>query len=532
MVSLSVALIPALVAQEPHHAPGAEQLGAVVFPTSCSTAVQPKFERAVALLHSFWWDQAERAFTEVAAEDPSCAMAHWGLALARWNNPFGPGPSGRQLAAGAEAAERAVAIGAPTVRERGFIDAAAALYREHATVTNPARLRRYADVMARAHAAHPDDGEVVMFYAIALVATAPPGDTTFAQQRRAMGLLEPLFEARPDHPGLAHYMIHTNDSPRLAQLGLRAARRYAEIAPSVPHAQHMPSHIFVRLGLWDETIQANRRSYEAAEAYARERHPGAVSMDAMHALDYLVYGYLQRGEDSAAAAMAGRAAAADKVAEPGNFAIEYARASIPARMALELGRWQDAATLPTTLSTSPAPQAIIRFARGIGAARLGDAAAVRREVVALEQLEAQLLEQPNPYWGRVAGVKRRALSAWVMLADGDTAGALREAAAAADLEETIDKHPVTPGEVVPARELQADMLFEIRRYAEARRLYEATVAREPQRARSVFGAGRAAELAGDMAAARRWYTTYLDLVREGDGARPELMVARRLAGAM
>lgn len=255
-------------------------------------------------------------------------------------------------------------------------------------------------------------------------------------------------------------------------------------------------------------------------------------MDEIHAMDYLVYGYLQRGRDSAAAAVAQRARAAEKVAEPGNFAVEYARASIPARMALERGLWREAAALPTALSASPAPQAIIRFARGVGAARLGDVASLRQEVAALEQLEAELLKQPNPYWGRVAQVKRRALEAWVMLAGGDTAGALREAAAAADLEEAIDKHPVTPGEVVPARELEADMLLQMRRYADARRVYEATVAREPNRARSTFGAGRSAELAGDLAAARKWYAAYLELMKGGDGARPELAVARRVAGAM
>lgn len=481
------------------------------------------------LLHSFWWDEAERAFQDVAAADSTCAMAYWGLALTYWDNPFGPGPAGARLVSGAAAAARAAALGGRTERERDYIAAVEALYRDHATTPNAVRLRAYSDAMEATHRRHPADPEAAIFYAISLVATASPTDTTFARQRQATAILNPLFAAQPLHPGLAHYLIHANDSPELARYGLDAARRYLTIAPSVPHAQHMPSHIFVRLGMWDETIASNKGSYDAGAAYARAQNWEGLGAHEFHAMDYMVYGYLQTGRDSAALAWVEHALGVSKVTAPGQLVSEYARAAMPARYALERGAWAEAAQLPM-VAEPPVPRAITHFARGVGAVRSGDATAARVEVEALAAIERQLTGQPGYDWARVVGIKRRAVAAWIALASGDTAGALAEARLAADLEDVTGKHPVTPGEVLPARELYADMLFALGRHGEARAAYEATLRREPGRARSMFGAGRAAELSGDRAAAREWYGRYLDLMKPGDGKRAELAVARRMAG--
>jgi hypothetical protein len=291
----------AILAQEPHaHAHDPGNLGKVSFPVSCSPEASKRFEHAMAVLHSFWWEEGDRAFRAVLEADSTCAMAYWGLAVNAWGNPFAGGPVGEALARGNEAASRAGALPARTPKEQGFIHASSALYRDASNTLNPARLQAYADTMARLYRDLPKEDEVAIYNALALIATAPRTDTTFVQQRRAAAILNPLFARHPDHPGLAHYIIHATDSPQLASLGLDAARRYARIAPAAPHAQHMPSHIFVRLGLWDETVASNWASYQAGSDYAKSIGAQEVPPEALHALDYAVYGYLQRGEDAAA----------------------------------------------------------------------------------------------------------------------------------------------------------------------------------------------------------------------------------------
>src|SRR3954452_24281657 len=295
-----------LLSQDHEHQHNVGQLGRVVFPVSCTPTAQHRFEHAMAVLHSFWWEEGDRAFGDVLAADSTCAMAYWGLALIAWNNPFAGGPAGPALAHGADAAKHASALPARTARERGFVAATAALYRDAGSTPNAARLQAYADTMARLYRQFPKDVEVTIYYALSQLATAPRTDTTFAQQKRAIAILDPLFAHHPDHPGLAHYVIHATDSPGLARLGLDAARRYAQIAPAAPHAQHMPSHIFVRLGLWNETIASNWKSYQAGHEYAKAMGlPG--KMEEFHAMDYAVYGYLLRGQDSAARAAVTRA---------------------------------------------------------------------------------------------------------------------------------------------------------------------------------------------------------------------------------
>jgi hypothetical protein len=517
-----------LAAQEHAHGHD-ERLGRVVFPVSCAAEARRRFERAMAALHSFWWDEGLRAFGAVLEADSTCAMAHWGLALNAWGNPFAGGPSNDLLRTGAAEAERAAALGAPTSWERGFIAAVAALYRDYATVPAPVRVQAYSDTLARLYRDESREPEVALYYALSLIATAPKTDTTYTKQKQAAAILDPLFARYPDHPGLAHYIIHADDSPALAHLGLNAARRYAVIAPDAPHAQHMPSHIFVRLGLWDETVESNRRSSEAGARFAKaQRLTGAV-YENYHAMDYMVYGYLQEGRDSAARAVVGQGLAVSEVRGPSPLIRGYNRTAMEARVPLERGDWQSASELPLRMPDIPICRMLVHFARGIGAARSSKAGQLQDEVAELGKVEKLLDTPSDAYWSRVAGIKRRALGAWALLASGDTVGALAAARAVADSEAVTEKHPITPGELIPARELEADMDLQVGRYQEARIAYLATLKREPGRARSVFGAARAAELAGDKAAAARGYRAYLQLMRRADGDRPELRLAR--AGA-
>jgi hypothetical protein len=486
-----------------------------------------RFERAMALLHSFWWEEGGAAFRAVAAADSTCALAYWGMALNSWGNPFAGGPSGDRLRQGAAATVLALALDAPTARERGLLAAVGALYRDYESVPNARRLQAYADTLARVYRDFPGDPEVAIYHALSLVATASPTDTTFTRQRQAAAILNPLFRRFPEHPGLAHYIIHANDSPRLASLGLAAARRYAQIAPSAPHAQHMPSHIFIRLGLWDETIAANQRSLDAGIAYARAHDLRGVAPEQFHALDYMVYGYLQEGRDSAAGQTVAQGLALTTVLTNDALLTNYNRVAMEARLPLERGDWAAAARLPVRAAGQGGiGAALAHFARGIGAARSRDTTQARVELAALGAIEATLAGQPGYNWSRIVGIKQQAVAAWALLAAGDTAGALREAKAAADREDVTEKHPVTPGELLPARELEGDLLLAVGRYASARAAYEATLRREPGRPRSLFGAARAADLAGAGAAARTRYRAYLAQMQHSDGARDELEIAR------
>jgi len=518
-------------AQEPDgHTHGVGRLGRVSFPVSCTPEAIRRFEHAMAGLHSFWFEDGARAFGAVLQADATCAMAHWGLALNAWGNPFAGGPSGDRLKEGSGSAERAAANPVRSARERGFIAAVAALYRDTGGSSNAVRLQAYADTMARLYRDNSGDTEVTIFYALSLLATAPRTDTTFAQQKRALAILDPLYARHPDHPGLAHYIIHSADSPQLAALGLGAARRYADIAPAAPHAQHMPSHIFIRLGLWDEAVATNWKSYHSGVAHAKATGPWTTTGEGLHALDYAVYGYLQRGQDSAARA-AVAVAHAGSIAPSVNVLIgQYNRTAMAARIPLEQGDWKAAAAFP-----APDPAAVgvtaalSRFTRAIGAARSGDVSAARTDIAALDTIALDLAAKKDTYWARVAGIKRDAAAAWVQFAGGDTSGGLVTARAAADIEDVTDKHPVTPAELLPARELLGDMLLAAGRYPEARAAYQATLRREPGRARSLFGTARAAHLAGDRAGAVAGYREFLKLMSKADGQRPELAIARALA---
>ena len=508
-----------------------EQLGQVRFPISCTAEAQTRFTTAVAGLHSFYWEQGDAAFKAVADADSTCAMAYWGLALNAWGNPFAGGPGGNAgkgapLRHGADAVDRALKLGAPTARERGFLAAAAALYRGSDSIPNSRRLQAYSDTLARVYRDFPGDAEVAIYYALSLVATAPKTDTTFARQKQAAAILNPLYRQYPQHPGLAHYIIHANDSPRLATLGLEAARRYASIAPAAPHAQHMPSHIFIRLGLWDETIAANKRAFEAGLQYALTHHE-PVTPERLHALDYMVYAYLQQGRDREARSTVDSAHRLLTATNANDAAIaNYNSVAMEARLALERGDWAGASQLQIHVAELTMGSALDHFARGLGFARLGDTARARAEMAALAATEADLSRRGDVDWARVVAIKQQAVGAWVALAAGDTTAALRGAAAAADLEDATEKQPITPAELLPARELQADMLLALGRHRDALAAYEATLRREPNRARSLFGAARAAELAGDREGARKRYDQFLGQMKPADGDRAEIARAR------
>jgi hypothetical protein len=524
-----------LAAQMPEeHGDHTEQLGRVRFATSCRGAAQSGVEHGVAYLHSFWYEKAAEAFNAAAAADSTCAMAFWGQAMSLLHPLWTPPSS-------ADARVAIVAIGrglsqAKTTRERDYLGAIHAYYADYDRTDPKARLLRYALRMDSVRRHSPSDREAAIFYALALIAVgqANATDTTFTYQKRADSILEPLFRLDPHHPGLAHYLIHTNDVPQLAEHGLYAARHYAEIAPDVPHAQHMPSHIFTRLGLWDDDIASNRRSAAAARAYEAERGLTAMWDQRAHALDYLVYAYLQEGRDTAARRVVDEAAAAPAGYPAGSLTHEYAFAAIPARFALERGGWAAAARLTVRAAPElPAAEATTHFARAIGAARGSDTALARQEIGVLAQIESTLAAMGGlqTYWAGQVAIQRLAASAWLMLATGDTAGAVLNAVQAADREDGTQKHPVTPGPVLPARELEGDLLLRVGRPADAAKAYVATLALSPNRARSLFGLARAAQLTGDNATALAKYQEFLNLMAKADGGRPEIAIARQATHA-
>jgi tetratricopeptide (TPR) repeat protein len=508
----------AVGAQDHDHAAGdAAQLGRVTFPVSCSAAVQPAFESAVAMLHSFWFEAARSAFGSIIEREPGCAMAHWGVAMTVLGNPMTRvAPAAAAVAEGAAAAARATELrGSATHREQLYIAAVAAYYEDHAARDHAARMRSLEDAFAALHAAHPEDMEAAVFHARTVVANASPTDRTFAAQLRGAAMLQPLFDEHPDHPGLAHYLIHAYDVPQLAERGTVAALAYADIAPAAPHALHMPSHIFTRLGYWDESISTNARSARAEPD----------SNAAVHPLDYMVYAYLQQGRDEDARRVIERIVRIDDRYYGGLLGYNYT--AMPARFALERGAWAEAAALRLPVGAAPFVSAITRFARAIGAARSGNAAAARAEVDALAGLKTQLDAAGDTYWATVVESQRLAAAAWVAHATGDNAAAMRLAREAAELEETVEKHPVTPGPLLPTRELEGDLLLELDRPADALAAYQRTLEREPRRARSLFGAARAAEQLGDTATATARYREILEVMKDGQPNRAEIVAARR-----
>lgn len=513
-------------------APGApaanEQLGVVNFPASCTDAAQAEFNHGVALLHSFWFPPAIASFNKAVELDPTCAMGYWGTAMTRLGIPWSPTPEDA-LAAGQMAVEQALALGGKTPREQAYIEAIAAFYKDSATLDHHTRALAYEAAMAQLVADFPDDTEAKIFYALALNITALPTDKSYANQSKAREILEPLMAEYPDHPGIAHYLIHTNDYPSLAARGLEAAERYAPLAPAAPHALHMPSHIFTRLGHWQESIDTNRAAAEAAKAsLPPDTAPGAAIEPALHAMDYMMYGHLQLAQDGAAKALVDEINAIKQAT--GGLGSAYALAAIPARYVLERGAWDEAAALalnPPDFPWEHFPQAeaIMVFARGLGAARSGDVEAARSELERLRQLQEALTAAKQGYWVGQAAIQIEEVTAWITLAEGSADEALAAMRNAAELEATTEKHPVTPGWLVPANELLGEMLLELDNPAEALAAFETSLQDDPNRFRGVYGAAHAAELAGDIVKAKSYYTELVKLVG-ADSARPEVMAAQ------
>ena len=499
-----------------------EQFGQVHFPVSCSPAAQQEFDRAVALLHSFWFDVSAKAFAAVTQTDPGCAMGHWGEAMALlFNpNPFTGTPTPKSLQDGCPAVERAKAIGPKTQRERDYVGAVESLCQDRDKADQRARVAAYEQAMERLSRTYPEDKEAAIFYALALNITASPADKTYVNQLKAAGILEKVFAEQPNHPGVAHYLIHSYDYPPIARQGLPAAHRYAGIAPAAPHALHMPSHIFTREGFWQESIRSNLASAAAAKNH----------FDQLHAMDYLAYAYLQGAEDVAAKRVLEEAGAIRKVA-PEHFVTGYALAAIPARYALERRRWAEAASLtlqPTDFAWDRFPQSesVLIFARALGAARSGNAASARKDMDKLQILRDALVAGKQGYWAEQVDIQRQVVSAWVARAEGKQEEALPLMRAAADREDKTEKHPVTPGPIVPARELLAEMLLELGDSRQALKEFESSHRVEPNRFTGWYGAARAAALSGDREKARTYYANLLALCEKADTERPELKEAK------
>ncbi len=473
-------------AQEIHNHNAPEKLGRVSFPTSCAPAVQEQFNRGVALLHSFAYTSAESTFQRVAELDPHCAMAHWGIAMSYFHQLWEPPVLPARNSMAQKEIQRAQQIGTTSERERQFMDALAFMYQDAATVPYQTRALHYEHAMGNLAAENRKDVEAQVFYALALLANASPADKTHARQKQAADLLEPLDRVYPDHPGIPHYLIHAYDNAELAPRGLAAARAYSQIAPSAPHALHMPSHIFTRLGLWQDSIASNLAAREAA-------HQQGDTGEELHAMDYLVYAYLQSGHDSDAAQVIQQLKTMPSLSS-GDFKLTYASTAMPIRYAVERAQWDDAARIVPPTGAPPHVVAIAVWARGLGLARSGRATEARTEVDRLQQIETQLHASGNDYWATQVGILTREVMAWSAQANRkpDEAAALMRASA--DEEDSIEKLPVTPGPIVPAREQLGSLLLEQNHPALALKEFQTALTNAPGRLGALQGAAHATEL--------------------------------------
>jgi tetratricopeptide (TPR) repeat protein len=500
-----------------------DQLGKVDFQNSCSPAVQASVQRAVAMLHSFRYAETEKAFGEILAQDPSCAIATWGIAAILMSNPLaGIGPSPQWAERARVAIDQGRKIGAKTQRERDYLEAVAAYYEDWANRPERTRQLNRARAFEALAARYPNDDEAQVFYALYLAATQSLADQSYKTYLTAAATLETQFAKHPDHPGIAHYLIHSYDAPPIASKGLPAARRYASIAPSAPHALHMPSHIFTRVGSWTESIATNERSAVAAKQ-------DKDFDEQLHAMDYMVYAHLQLARDDDARRVMGDGATVTGFTTL-RFAGPYAQAAMPARFAVERSDWKQAMTLEPRPSQFPFTVALTHFARALGAARSGNAAAAEKDVQELARLRDALKTAKNEYWATEVEVSRLGAAAWTALALGKHEEALTLMRSAADIEDKNEKHIVTPARIVPARELLGEMLLELKRPAEALREFEASHVREPERLRGFYGAAQAAAQSGDKARAKRYFTRMVEVTGQGT-ARPELALARAFLAA-
>jgi tetratricopeptide (TPR) repeat protein len=512
------------VAQEDHqHALSAEEIGSVRFFTSCPKNLENSFNRAVALLHSFQYEQARQAFGEISSRDPKCAMAKWGVAMSHYHGLWANG----DMAAGREALQKALetarANRETTAREIAYIDALAEIYRDDGK-SGFTHAQAFEQRMGAVQAAYPTDDEAAVFHALTLVVTAPKTDKTFANQRKCGEILAPIFAKQPHHPGAAHYIIHCYDNAVLAEKGLGAARMYAKIAPASAHANHMPSHLFTRVGSWDESIASNTKSAQlAAEAESTSKN-GEARDQRLHAMDYLEYAYLQSGRVKQAKAVLD---AMNSLPAVGGLTLtnDYAAAAIPARYALELGKWQEASELRVRRDAVDWTQAITWLAVGVGSARSGNLERAAQAEQTLASLRDAVAKENNVYWSNQVEVQRREVAGWIAERGGKAAEAIATMRSAADLEESMDKNAVTPGAVIPAREMLAELLFKENHPQDSLAEYEAVLKISPNRFNALFGAASAADASGNASAANRYFQKLTETA-VGD-ERPELVTARK-----
>jgi len=521
------------LAQEDHsqHQHALAGLGAVNFPTSCNAPAQKSISRGAALLHSFGYEEARVAFTEAAKADSSCAMAYWGVART-WYHPIWAPPSPDELQQGTEAIQRALAAGAKTERERDYIDALAVFYKDWQTVNHASRAKAYEQALAGICERHRADDEAAIFHALQLVAIGylDPADKTYAWQKKGGEILNRVLPRHENHPGVAHYIIHSVDYPSIAELGLKAARAYAKIAPDSAHALHMPSHIFTRLGLWDDSIASNITSAKSAVAQAQRLRGGGGAFDQLHAMDYLIYAYLQQARDKSAQKVLEEQAAISRLDE-NQFAAAYAFAASPARWALERHDWKAAAALEVRPAWFPwnrfrNAEALVHYAKAIGAARTRDVAAARRSVEELAAIRKVLPAGRDYDWSGSIGAQWEAATALIAFAEGKKDEGFRLLRTAAGHEDALDKHPVTPGALLPVREVLADLLLENGDTAEALKEYEGVLKTAPRRFNATAGAARAADGAGDKAKARAYAMQLLEVAKAAEAPRAELVWTR------
>ena len=486
VLSTLLLLVPFSPAQETHIHNAPEKLGKVSFPISCAPAVQDQFNRGVALLHSFAYTAAEEAFQSVAKSDPQCAMAHWGIAMTYfhqlWEPPIGP----TEIPFAQKEIQQAQQIGTGSERERQFINALSLIYQDAATIPYRTRASNYEHAMSNLASENRNDIEAQVFYALALLANASPSDKTHAKQKQAADILEPLDRTDPQHPGIPHYLIHAYDNAELAPRGLPAARAYAQIAPSAPHALHMPSHIFTRLGLWADSIESNLAAKQAA-------HQQGDTGEELHAMDYLVYAYLQSGRDEDAIQIIQQLKNSPTL-NSADFKIAYASTAMPIRYLVERGQWADAANIVPPAGAPPHVVAIAVWARGLGFARTKQVDQARIEINRLRQLEEQLRTSGNDYWATQVEILRREVTAWSAQADKNPDEATTMMRTSADEEDAIEKLPVTPGPILPAREQLGYLLLEQNHPDQALKEFNTALANAPGRRNAIKGAAQATEL--------------------------------------
>jgi hypothetical protein len=513
----------ALAQEDHHHALTEEEIGSVHFSTSCRADLADSFNRAVALLHSFQYEDARAAFTGIGARDPQCGMAQWGVAMSHYHGLWDNGDTAAGRVAVNQAWQTAARTSTTTPREAAYIDALTEIYREDGKDMY-AHSQAFEQKMGALHAAYPQDDEAAIFHALTLAITAPKTDKTFANQRKCGEILEPIFARQPHHPGIAHYIIHCYDNPMLAEKGLGAARIYAKIAPASAHANHMPSHLFTRVGSWDESISSNIRSAELAAAAEAASKNGEARDQRLHAMDYMEYAYLQSGRVQKAKAVLDEMNSLPPI--PGlTLTGNYGQAAIPARYAIELGNWEQASQLQVIEQSVPWAQAITWTAIGIGSARSNNLDRARLAEEKLAELRDATAKQNNSYWSNQVEVQRREVAAWIAERSGKPEGALQQARSAAELEESMDKAAVTPGAVTPAREMLAEMLLLEHQSKESLAEYQSVLKIAPNRFNALYGAGRAAEATGDASAASTYFRKLTE-VAVGD-ERPELKTARQ-----